>query len=309
MKISIISPVYNAEEIVDELCAQIISAVEGCEAMSSYEIILVDDRSRDNSWLAIKSLSTQNDSIRGIRLSRNFGQHPAITAGLIHSHGDVVVVIDCDLQDNPAYISDMLAKIDAGFDFVLTRREKRNFGLWKNITASIYNGVLNYFSSGKLEYGDSRVGSFSMLSRKVVDAYNDMNDYHRHYLMILKWLGFSVGYIDVVHNKRYSGKSSYTLSRLLDHALVGITANSNKLLYISVILGFVIAFISVLAGFFLILSYFSSGYMNGWTSLIVSIFFSLGVILVSLGILGVYIGRVFDQVRSRPIYVVSDVID
>ncbi len=300
-KISIVSPVYGAEKIVKELVTQIGQGVAelGCD----YEIILVEDASPDKSWEQIVEVAAQNDKVKGYKLSRNFGQHAAIKAGLSVCTGDVAIVMDCDLQDNPKYIKELLEKYHEGNDIVYTYKKKRNHSRFKNVTAVLYNAVLNFLLENKSLEADKNVGAYSLVSRKVIEAFISYNDYQFHYLLVLRWLGFQSDYVEIEHSDRFEGESSYTLRKLLKHAGVAILYQSEKLLRLSIYFGGLVSFFSFLGGLYIIISYFLYDYQSGWASIIVLLSFSLGVILVSIGVLGVYLGKMFEQVKGRPQFI------
>jgi polyisoprenyl-phosphate glycosyltransferase len=299
--LSVVSPVYRAEGILAELARQITAS---CAAITQdFEIILVEDGSPDNSWQKIEEACRSDKRVKGIKLSRNFGQHYAITAGLQESHGDYVVVIDCDLQDNPKYIADLYQKAKEGYDIVFTKKQKREHSFLKNLFARFFFFIFNWLADSQQATSD--VGSYSLLSRKAVDAFCRIKDSHRHYLMILRVLGFRSTSISVVHEKRFAGKTSYSFSKLLKHAINGITSQSDKLLRLSIMVGLVYFFISVLAAAYLIIMYFVQGFKEGWASTIVLLLFSTGIILMSIGIAGIYIGKIFEQVKERPLYIID----
>lgn len=305
--ISIVSPVYNAEAILDELVKRIIPQVESIT--SRYELVLVNDGSRDNSWEKLVELATANQNIKAINLSRNFGQHQALTCALASAKGDYVIAMDCDLQDNPKYIPELYAEIQKGYDVVYTSKKRSGHSRRKNLSAYLFNKIFNYLIDNPEETTSDGVGTLSIISRKVVDAFCAVNDYERLYLMTLRWLGFKSSTIAIEHDKRYAGKSSYTFKRLINHALNGITYQSDKLLRLNISVGFVIAIAAMFGAGIIILLYFINGFMNGWASLMVTLFFMLGTILMSIGILGLYIGKIFDQVKGRPKYVVSEKVN
>jgi glycosyltransferase involved in cell wall biosynthesis len=300
--LSIVSPVYRAERIVAELVRRIRIAVE--PLTDDFEIVLVEDGSPDCSWDAVVAECRRDRRVKGVQLSRNFGQHAAITAALTHARGRYVVVMDCDLQDNPDYIPTLFSKARDGFDVVFARRKARRYGFWKNVTARVYYVLLRWLAS--IEY-DPRIGTYSLITRKVVDAFLQFGDYRRGYLIVLSWLGFSRGYVDVEHDERHAGRSSYSARKLLVHALTIMLTYSEKPLHLSIYLGFVLSALSMVAVVWLTARYFTSniGQMAlGWTSLVVSHIFLSGLILMCLGVIGLYIGRIFEQVKHRPIFVV-----
>lgn len=305
-EISIVSPVYLAEKIVDELVNRI--CVVCNQENYDYEIILIEDGSPDNSWDVIENNCKKNSRVKGIKLSRNFGQHYAITAGLTSSSGKYVVIMDCDLQDNPKYITSLYNKINEGFEIVYTQKKQRNHSAYKNILATLFNNIFNFLVDNKNMY-NKNIGAYSIISRKVVDAFLLFKDTDRHYLMILRWLGFNNTFIEIIHDNRYEGKSSYNFIKLIHHAIRGITSHSDKLLRISTYMGFLITFLSIIAILTVVVLYFTHGFLSGWASLIISILFSTGLILSSIGILGLYIGRIFEQTKNRPLYIVEKQIN
>lgn len=303
--ISIVSPVFQTQQLVDELVRSILQEVS--KITDDFEIILVDDGSLDGSWKKIEDNCFKNRKVKGIKLSRNFGQHSAITAGLKECSGDYVVVIDCDLQDNPAYIPILYEKAKEGYDIVFTVRSRRKYPFLKNATAKFFFFIFNWLSDTQQATAD--VGAFSIITRKVLDAFCRINDAHRHYLMVLRWLGFRSASINVEHRKRAAGPSSYNWKRLISHAVNGITAHSDKLLKLSIGIGLIYFLVSVVAILYLVLMYFIQGYKEGWASTIVLLLFSTGIILMAIGIAGIYIGKIFDQVKNRPLYLIDSKIN
>lgn len=302
-KISVVSPVYGAELIVSELVKQITSNVESLT--SNYEIILIEDCGNDNSWEKIEEICAKDFNVKGFRLSRNFGQHAAIKAGLAKVTGDVAIIVDCDLQDNPKYFKELLAKYKEGNDVVYTYKKARSHSKFKNFTAACFNIILNYLLDNKSLEADKNVGAYSLISKKVINAFLSYNDYQFHYLLVLRWLGFKSAYVEIEHQNRMEGKSSYTFKKLLAHASVAIIYQSDKLLRLSIYFGAFVSFFSFLIGLYIVVSYFLSGYQSGWASIVVAILFSLGIILMSIGVLGLYIGRLFEQVKNRPQYIID----
>jgi dolichol-phosphate mannosyltransferase len=303
--LSVVSPVYRAEKIVDELVKRI--AEEVSKITTNFEIILVEDGSPDNSWAKIAENCAKYPFVKGIKLSRNFGQHYAITAALHHAQGEYVVLMDCDLQDNPKYIIDLYAKAQEGYDIVYTKKEERKHSIFKNITAKMFFWVFNYLADN--QNADDKTGSFSLLSRKVVEAFCRIQDYHRHYLMVIRFLGFKNTSIQIVHEKRFEGRSSYNLSKLINHALNGITSQSDKLLRLSITVGFSFFVLAILWAFYLLIGFFIHGALAGYTSLMVALLLSTGIILMSIGVLGIYIGKIFEQVKQRPLYLIDTKIN
>lgn len=300
--ISVVIPVYRAEKIIDELVARLNAVLKPLGL--NYEIVLVDDRSPDDGWNKILNICQKDPNIKAVRLARNFGQHYAITAGLANASGDYIITMDCDLQDDPLYIPGLLAKIKEGADIVFTTKKRTGHNFLKNITATFFFQILNWLSETSAK-ATGEVGGYLIMKRNVKDAFLSVHDTHRHYLMILRWLGFKSEYLSIEHRPRFEGKSSYTFFKLLKHALNGITSQSVKLLNLSVILGFIIFAISVLGGLYFIYGYFTHGSLKGWTSLFVLVLFSTGLILMSIGVLGIYLGKTFEQSKNRPLYIVD----
>ena len=306
-QLSIVSPVYMAEKIVPELVRLVTQEVE--KIVGSFEIVLVDDGSADGSWCAIEGEARSHSYVKGIKLSRNFGQHYAITAGLAAAKGDYVVVMDCDLQDDPADIGRMYDSARQGNDIVLAYRENREHSWFKNLSAVAFFKVFNYLIDNKELDASKNVGSFSLLSRKAVNAFLAMTEFHRHYLMVLRTLGFRKSYVNVTHLKRFQGKSTYSISRLINHALDGITSHSDKLLRVSATTGFVLCLLSLVWAAYIVWQYFHTGLLMGYASVMGFQLLSTGVILLFLGIIGIYIGKVFAQVKQRPLYIVDKTIN
>jgi polyisoprenyl-phosphate glycosyltransferase len=301
--LSVVVPVYGCRDCLDQLHRRLVAAVQ--TITSSYEMIFVDDRSPDGAWAVLSHLAGSDAHVKAIRLSRNFGQHSAITAGLAESRGEWTVVMDCDLQDPPEVIPSLYAQAMQGFDLVLARRMQRTHSAIRLILSRLYFKVLNTFMGTKL---DGSFGTFSILSRKVVEAYLTLGDRDRHYLFVLHWLGFERGSINFEHAEREAGQSSYTLRRLLRHAVSGIFFQTTNLLLSIVYLGFVVVGGGVLLGIRLIYLYLAATPPPGWTSVMVLLLVLGGFIITSTGVTGLYIGRVFQQVKGRPLYVVDRVV-
>jgi dolichol-phosphate mannosyltransferase len=298
--ISVVVPVYGCIACLEQLCQEIEASLY--RLTDRYEIILVDDRSPDNAWSQLDSLQALHPAVKGIRLSRNYGQHIAITAGLAAARGDYAVVMDCDLQDPPSLIPELFAKLQEGYDLVLAKRVERNHSAFRLVAAKAYFKLLSKLTG---ESVDGSYGSFSIMSRKVIDGFLLFGEKERHYLFILRWLGFRIGSVDFVHQERYAGQSSYTLGRLLSHALNGILFQATVLLRWIVSLGFLFALSGMAVASYLMWRSIFHTALPGWTSLVVLGLVSTGTILISLGIIGLYIGKIFDQTKQRPLYIVD----
>jgi dolichol-phosphate mannosyltransferase len=300
-EVSIISPVYNAEKILPELVERVCSV---CEANKyTYEVILVDDHSKDNSWITLKTLCKSYPALKAFRLSRNFGQHSAITAGIIKSAGKVVIIMDCDLQDNPNYIPDLISKHEEGFHVVCTIKESKKYSWYRKITSDIFFLIINKLSDVQLE---KNLGTFTLIDRVVADEFIKIRDYHRHTSLIFAWLGFKRGYVHVKHESRFEGKSSYSFNKLIAHAINGVVSQSDKILRWSITLGMMLFISSILGIIYILIKSFYVNYDAGWPSLFVTIIFTTGTVLLMLGILGLYIGKIFEQVKERPLFIVEE---
>lgn len=305
LKLSIVSPVYRAENIIPALVDEIKKSLNPLDI--SYEIILVDDASPDNSWAQILKEAANCNSIRGIKLSRNFGQHIAITAGLKVAQGDWIVVMDCDLQDDPAEIPQLLAfALDYDFEVVQAKRKNRQHSFIKRSLSFLFYRLLNYLTDANY---DPEVANFGIYRKNVIEAINSMNDQVRFFPLLVKWVGFRQATINVTHRARFSGDSSYSFKKLFSLAYQNIIAFSEKPLRLSVKLGFSISFISILVGFiYLILRITGIVSVAGYASIIISIYFSLGMMLFTLGIVGTYVGNALQHSKGRPLYIVSKVV-
>lgn len=300
--ISIVSPVYKAEAIVDELVKRISEEVS--RITENYEIILVEDCGGDNSWKKIRENCLKDKRVKGIKLSRNFGQHYAITAGMNYAKGDYVIVMDCDLQHNPVHIKDLIKEAEKGNEIVLTKTTSRSHSFIKNFYSKTFYVIFNWLTETQI--AEPNIGNFSLLGRKAINSFRSYNEYQRHYLPIIKSLGFSTSVIEIEHDDRYSGKSSYSFNKLVNLAISGITSQSNKLLRLIVVLGLVFVMLAFIFSFIIIFGYFKYGFMAGWTSIIIVLLLSTGVIMISMGVIGIYVGNIFSEVKKRPLYLVEE---
>jgi dolichol-phosphate mannosyltransferase len=303
--ISVVSPVYRAEKIVHELVKQLhenLSKITG-----DYEIILVNDASPDESWIAITKECEKDIRVKGINLSRNFGQHYAITAGLSYVKGDWIVVMDCDLQDRPDEIPNLYNKALEGWDIVYARRVMRQDGFIKRFSSSCFHKIYSYLSGTKT---DKAIANFGIYNNKVITEYNKMKEHARSFGLLIKYLGFQACTIDVEHNSRFEGRSSYTFAKLLHLSIDVILSNSNKPLKLTVKTGFCLSIISFLLAIYNIIAYYSGLIqIAGYTTTVFSIWFVGGLILFVLGIIGLYIGKIFDQVKGRQLFIVTKTLN
>jgi len=300
VELSVVVTVYGCAACLRELCSRLTETLTGLVA--SYEIVLVDDRAGDGAWKVILDLAQADPGIRGFRLSRNFGQHAAITAGLAQTRGDRVVVMDCDLQDPPEEIPRLYAQALEGYDIVYGRREQREGSRLRHALSHVYFRIMNTFTGTSI---DGSYGTFSVISRKVVDEYGRFRDRDRHYLFILYWLGFRSTSVGYKHRDRATGRSSYGPVQLLRHGLDGAFFQTTVLLRWIVYLGFLISAAGAAMAVYIVGAKLANSGAPGWTSLAVFVLVLSGFIITSTGITGLYIGKVFEQVKDRPLFIIE----
>ena len=307
MLISVISPIYKGEKMLDELVSRIEAAVE--TFTRDYEIILVNDCSPDDSWSKMKEICASDKKVKGINLSRNFGQHYAITAGLTESTGEWVVVLDCDLQDRPEEIPNLYKKAQEGYDTVFAEIVERNDNFLKKFSSQIYYHLFAFISD-RLLIDNKNTNNFCIFNRKVADSIQSMGDYIRCLPMQIRWVGFKIGYHQVVKDSRLEGTSSYTIAKLFLLAFNNIISFSSKPLFISLQIGFIIVIGSTLLSVYYLVRFLYGGIgVSGFTTIVLSIWFMGGMLISLMGMIGLYIGRVFDKVRNRPSYIVDERIN
>ena len=300
--ISIISPIYKGEKMMEELVRRIENSV--VSFTDNYEIILVNDCSPDDSWNKIKELCERDKSVKGINLSRNFGQHYAITAGLTESSGEWVVVMDCDLQDRPEEIPNLYHKSQEGYDSVFAEIIERDDRFMKKFTSRAFNYVFAYFTDSPV---DKKTNNFGIYNRKVIDAVLSMGDYIKCFPIEVRWVGFRIGYHQVVKDARAEGTSGYTWMKLIAFAFDNIIAFSNKPLKMALRFGFYIVLLSLLLACYYLVRYLVGGIgVSGFTTLIISLWLIAGIIISMIGMVGIYLGRVFDKVKDRPSYIIKE---
>ena len=303
--ISIVSPVYRGEKMVAELVRRNVESVSAIT--DDYEIILVNDASPDNSWEEIVKQCESNPKVKGINLSRNFGQHYAITAGLHYAKGEWVVVMDCDLQDRPEDIPNLYNKAKEGYDIVYARRVVKHVGWLKRFSSVAFHTVFDWLSGSKT---DSAIGNFGIYCNKIIKEYVKIPEYVRTFSVLISTLGFKTTTLEVTHAEREEGHSSYTLSKLLKLTYNIMISNSNKPLRMAVSFGFIMSAIAfILALYNVIAKCFGLIDVPGYTFTVFSIWFACGIQLIVMGMLGLYIGKIFDQVKGRPSYIIRDILN
>jgi polyisoprenyl-phosphate glycosyltransferase len=301
--LSVVIPLYKCSAAIPELAQRLETSLP--EINEDYEIIFVNDGSPQNDWEIVKELAAKNHKIKGINLSRNFGQHYAITAGLDHAAGEWVVVMDGDLQDQPEEIIKLYDKALEGFDVVFARRHIRLDNYFKKLVSKLFYKLFDYFTENKT---DNKAANFGLYSRKVILNYRKMREQNRAFPIFIRWMGFKTDYVDVTHAKRENGKSSYSLMNLFSLAAEIIVSHSNKPLIISIRFGLLMSLISFLYGLYIIIRWYIYDVPLGWSSIMVSLFFIGGLLFANMGMIGLYLGKVFNEVKNRPLYIIKETI-
>jgi dolichol-phosphate mannosyltransferase len=305
IKISIVIPTFNEEGNI-EILYQKIAEVFKQITHANFEVIYVNDGSSDGSLEKVKHLSQIDSRVKFISFSRNFGHQNALKAGLDYAQGDAVISMDADLQHPPALIPEMIRLWQEGKEVVYSiRKDGEELSFFKKMTSKLFYKIVNYLSDTKLEEGTA---DFRLLDKKVVVALKSYNESNLFYRGIIPTLGFRQIGIAYKPQERFSGKTKYSFSKMLRFALTGITSSSAKPLYFSIYLGLFFAAIAFLYGIYAIyISVFTNEAVLGWTSLIASILFIGGLQLIMMGIVGVYLGKLFTQSKNRPNYVIDEI--
>lgn len=303
--ISIISPVYYGEKMVAELVRR---TKENLSPITDdFEIILVNDASPDNSWDEIRKQCISDVRVKGLDLSRNFGQACAIAAGIEVCRGDWVVVMDCDLQDPPEAIPRLYEKAQEGYEVVFSRRNNRKDSAMTLALSRFFYHVFSYFVDHRV---DSGIGNFSIASKRVIENFRKLHEHCRAYQMFISWLGFRQACIDIESQARHSGSSSYTFGKKIRFALALILAHSNKPLYLTLKTGLAMASFAAVAMVALVVAKLSGyDFLSGWTSLIVSIYLVGGMLMASMGVVGIYVGNIYIETKNRPIFITREEIN
>jgi dolichol-phosphate mannosyltransferase len=300
-ELSVVVPIYGCAGCLGVLHERLQGALDS--ASTDWEVIYVDDHSPDSAWTRVEELARSDERVRALRFSRNFGQHTAITAGLAESRGAWAVVMDCDLEDPPEEIPRMLETArDEGVDVVLTRRSRRRQPWYRRLAARAYFRLRNALLDTKV---DSEYATLSLIARPVIDAFLRMGDRDRQYMLILHWLGFRRAVRQVDAGERIEGHSSYSIGKLIRVAADGMFFQTTALLRWITYIGFLVSTSGLILAIALVALYFASGPPAGYTSLAVLILVVGGFIIVSAGITGLYVGKIFEQVKGRPLYVIE----
>jgi glycosyltransferase involved in cell wall biosynthesis len=304
-KLSVVIPVFNESGLISELIKRVKENIE--KISNNYEILIVDDGSTDETWSKIAEESLSNNKLKSLKFSRNFGHHYAITAGLHLSTGDWAIVMDGDLQDKPENIPKLYRKAQEGFDVVFISRQNRPEKLYYKLMQKLFYQILNILSGIKF---DSSQANFSIINRKVIDAFKLFPENSRFYGATIRWLGFKRTQIFADHGERYSGRPSYTFRKRIKLAADIIVSFSERPLKFAIGMGFIVSTISTILTFLMLYGIVSKEInISGLFLVLSSITFFSGLILIILGVLGIYLGRIFQQVKERPLYVISDTLN
>lgn len=302
--LSVVTPVYGCRACLAELADRLFAV--GRRLGVRMEVVMVNDASPDDAWEKIKALAAADERIVGVNLLRNYGQHFAITAGLEHATGDWVAVMDCDLQDVPEELAALFqTAAHGGYDAVFGRRTDRADSAGKKLSSRLFHRTMELLSGVK---SDPTVANFSVISRRVVDAVLALGERHRSYGLLVHVVGPKTAYVDVAHGPRQEGRSGYGIVKQVRLALDVIVSHTTRPLLFSAVLGFGMAGVSLVAITYLLVRYAVFGFgVAGWASTMVSVWLVGGMILGTLGVIGLYLGKVFEEVKGRPLYVVAEV--
>lgn len=299
---SVVIPIFNEEDNLEELHRRLTDVLVKYEG--GYEIILVDDGSRDTSADLIRQLSSRDRRVRGIRFSRNFGQHIAITAGLDESSGECVLIMDGDLQDQPEAIPALYGKLREGFDVVYGVRVAKQHSVFKRVTSWMFLKVMRAITT---EEAEITTGIYRIMTREVADAVCQCREQARFVVGLFNWVGFRQTSMEVPHGGRFAGETKYSLLKMIKLAMNGITAFSKVPLQIASLIGTAVSIWAFAWGGWLILrKVIWNTAVPGWTSTMVVLLLLSGVQLLSLGVIGSYIGRIYGEAQRRPLYIVAE---
>jgi glycosyltransferase involved in cell wall biosynthesis len=304
-RLSIVVPVYYGATCMPELYRRLFAAAP--TYFSEIELILVNDASPDDSWNEIKKLCAQDNRVKGINLSRNFGQHYAITAGLTEACGEWIVVMDCDLQDIPEEIPNLFnAAVSGGYDLIMAQRIERQDSWQKRLYSKLFYLMFSFLTDTRQ---DSSVANFGIYHHKVIAAILAMRDHIRYFPAMAQWVGFKRHYLPVKHAV-CNRKSSYSFIKMLKLAFNSMIAFSDKPLRLVVYLGLIISLASFcLSVYYFIMHFTGKIQVMGFVSIMLSIWLLGGIIIFILGITGIYIGKIFDRVKARPLFIITDKVN
>ncbi|WP_342438266.1 glycosyltransferase family 2 protein [Paenibacillus sp. FSL L8-0436] len=301
---SVIVPMYNEEEVIQYTYERLKQVMDECG--DTYELIFVNDGSRDRTAEIMSGISSSDEHVKLIDFSRNFGHQVAITAGMDYAQGQAVVVIDADLQDPPEVILQMIAKWKEGYEVVYAKRLKRHGEtIFKKVTAKLFYRLLSSMTSVEIP---TDTGDFRLIDRKVCDVLRGLKEKNRYVRGLVSWVGFRQTMVEYVREERFAGETKYPLKKMIRFAVDGITSFSHKPLKIASYVGFFLSFSSFVYLFFVLFQriFFTSWTVPGWASIVgVNLLFN-GIVLMLLGVIGEYIGRIYDESKDRPLYIVRE---
>ncbi|MBI4635707.1 MAG: glycosyltransferase family 2 protein [Candidatus Rokubacteria bacterium] len=305
-RVSVVAPVFNEEAVLPEFARRVTAVMEAAGA--PYELILVNDGSRDGSLARLRDIQRRDPRVRILNLSRNFGHQVAICAGLDYASGDVVAIMDSDLQDPPEVLPDFLKKQEEGYDVVYAIRRNRKEGALKKLAYLVFYRILNRIASVDIP---SDSGDFCVISRRAVDTLRGMPERNRFLRGLRGWIGLPQAGLEYERDRRYAGEVKYTFTKLMKLALDGFVSFSYLPLRLASVLGLIVSalsFVGIALIFYVHFFTDKAADVPGWASVLVTVLFLGGVQLVTIGIIGEYLGRVYDEVKQRPLYVVQDAI-
>ena len=307
-KISVIVPMYYEEEVAEECYKRLTACLQKLTDYT-YEIIIIDDGSKDKTLEILENIASKDDKVKVISFSRNFGHQAAVTAGLKHVSGDAIIIIDADLQDPPELIPQMIQLWEQGNEIIYAKRKKRKGeSPFKLLSAKLFYQILNALSDTEIP---KDTGDFRLVDRKVVDTINNMPEHNKFLRGLFSWVGYKQIPFEYEREERFAGKTKYPLRKMLKLASDGIISFSTKPLKLVGLLGFISIVISILILIYALLSYFLklNQLSAGWTSLMVAITFFAGVQLLSIWIMSEYIGRIYDETKQRPQFIINKKIN
>lgn len=301
-EISLVIPLYNEEENLHALYRELVPVLNDINLRA--EVIFVDDGSRDKSFQMVKELSALDNRISGISLSRNFGHQVALTAGMQHARGEMVITLDADLQHPPNEIPRLIEQYDLGFDIVNTRRiDTEEIGFFKKTSSKLFYNLINRISEVPITESSS---DFRLMSRKALDSFIQFSERGRFTRGLVSWMGYRQTVIDYICPPRFAGKSKYTVRKMLHFAADGVTSFSAKPLRIASYVGVIVFLLGLIYAVFAIIQNLSGKTIPGWTSLLVTVLLLGGIQLLTLGVIGEYLARIFNESKSRPLYFIKD---
>lgn len=301
-EISVVVPLYNEESNIKVLYSALISSLQPLNR--SFEIVFVDDGSRDGSFDQVKQLNSDDGRVKGMSLSRNFGHQVALTAGMQHSGGDIVITMDADLQHPPEVILLLLEEYSKGFDIINTRRtDSPETGFFKKFTSRFFYRFINRVANVSIPESSS---DFRLMNRKALESFLQFSERDRFTRGLVSWMGFRQTVVNYTCAPRFAGKSKYSFRRMLHFAIDGITSFSAKPLRIASFSGVTVFLIGLIYAIYAIIQHVTGNTIPGWTSLLVTILLLGGIQLLSLGIIGEYLARIFNESKSRPLYFIKD---